>query len=167
MNRTQLLKERMLALDIIKGICEDIKQRMNYREPALLNTAINVIEEAMDIVTPKKPFTDEGEWCCPLCGFALALIGNECELPKECPNCGQEIGIINENQGGNERMEAKVFNAVSPFQIGDVLIVGKKEKMITDIICQHKLKDGSTRFFYQINNSKEYYPIENLREGVI
>ena len=167
MNRMILWKKRIAAIDVIKGLCEDIKIRMNCREPELLNTAFNVIEEAMEMVTPKKPFRDEGEWCCPLCGFALALVGRESEVPEFCTHCGQEIDTTIKNEGGSKRMEARVFNAVSPFQIGDVLIIGNKEKKITDIICQHKLKDGTTRFFYQINNSKEYYPIENLREGVI
>lgn len=63
------------------------------------------------------------------------------------------------------------FNAVSPFQIGDVLMTIKGEKKIKEIVCLSYASDGRTEFRYQFEGKDENYyqldsPTITIKEGL-
>lgn len=60
-------------------------------------------------------------------------------------------------------MQLAEFNAVCPFEIGDVVAVqGKGQATITDIACTHFVKSGKILFRYEFNNSGKYFTVEKL-----
>ena len=66
-------------------------------------------------------------------------------------------------------MKYAVFNAVSPFELGDK-IIGEdgKEHTITDIVAMHSVKAKCVRFVYELDNSGELVRLtKQQNEGAV
>lgn len=78
-------------------------------------------------------------------------------------------------------MKYAAFKAVSPYEIGDRVIIqktmeaaslswkghktivfGTEEHTITDIMCSHFLKTGEVVFSYELDNSGRYVKLANV-----
>jgi hypothetical protein len=65
-------------------------------------------------------------------------------------------------------MKYAAFDATSPFEIGDKVIIDgcRGETVeITDIACIYYVKSRKVEFRYSLNNSKNYLPLEFVNEG--
>ena len=77
-------------------------------------------------------------------------------------------------------MKYAAFKAVSPYEIGDkviiqktmeaaslsweghkTIVIGTEEHTITDIMCSHFFKTGEVAFSYELDNSGSYVKLAN------
>lgn len=62
-------------------------------------------------------------------------------------------------------MQEARFVAISPFEIGDRIGVDGAVKVITDIACVHFVKDGAVTWYYQLDDSEDYWHESNFTIG--
>lgn len=57
------------------------------------------------------------------------------------------------------------FNAFCPFEIGDKLLDQSSGRVhtITDIMCVHRVKTGTVKFRYELNNSGRFVELECVK----